>query len=595
MKKIYLLIAALLGGISYSLADGLIIFSEKYYNNDGNLIDGCSWNNPVVYIYGGSNYGPWNAPMFSLSGNNRLYIRDYGGTPGNVIFKKDADTWDGQVGDGDMLKIDNSGNQIQLYYPLSSDRSKENSDKKGSDAGKIYLSGDFNGNGSWTDDSKIDKTKFVRSDNNSVTYTSSQFTVTGDKTPEFGLKFTDSDNRTLFWMASNSTLSKTSTSANISPISNVNCSISLAKNTQYHLEIQFPKGGGNVVVNLCIDQEPTIEAAELSIKRTANENKFTENGKTLTKHSYYTFQIDPNGEFAGADIYYTLNGTDATINSKAYHSGDVIAVAPGATINAVAYRNGSPVAIGTLEPVSNFELENQTPSSDNLLHDFNVILNMTQFEYKTAVRPKMEASVVAADKDMDESNYVFSWAKFSDYDYYDQAKSDQASNDNVTEDYIDSIVDHLETPSMTQEVFGPDIQNNDGDYHVCRNLTKSYYRVYVHANTTPNADTTTYNTLSANRPVVVLANEDSQSSGTSGPTNISTHSEARIAYTLVSDPESDLGGGVVTGVEDVVADEMADEDAPVVWYNLQGVRVENPANGIFIRVQGRKVSKELLK
>ncbi|MFH8142584.1 MAG: hypothetical protein K1V88_04050 [Muribaculaceae bacterium] len=30
---------------------------------------------------------------------------------------------------------------------------------------------------------------------------------------------------------------------------------------------------------------------------------------------------------------------------------------------------------------------------------------------------------------------------------------------------------------------------------------------------------------------------------------------------------------------------------PVVYYNLQGVRVENPANGVFIRVQGSQVTK----
>lgn len=35
--------------------------------------------------------------------------------------------------------------------------------------------------------------------------------------------------------------------------------------------------------------------------------------------------------------------------------------------------------------------------------------------------------------------------------------------------------------------------------------------------------------------------------------------------------------------------------APVVFYNLQGVRVENPANGIFIRRQGEKVSKIIVK
>lgn len=45
---------------------------------------------------------------------------------------------------------------------------------------------------------------------------------------------------------------------------------------------------------------------------------------------------------------------------------------------------------------------------------------------------------------------------------------------------------------------------------------------------------------------------------------------------------------ISTGVENIVD---ASEDAPVYYYNLQGVRVENPSNGIFIRVQGKKSQK----
>lgn len=40
---------------------------------------------------------------------------------------------------------------------------------------------------------------------------------------------------------------------------------------------------------------------------------------------------------------------------------------------------------------------------------------------------------------------------------------------------------------------------------------------------------------------------------------------------------------------------IANEDAPVVYYNLQGVQVENPSNGVFIRRQGNKTTKVLVK
>ena len=46
-------------------------------------------------------------------------------------------------------------------------------------------------------------------------------------------------------------------------------------------------------------------------------------------------------------------------------------------------------------------------------------------------------------------------------------------------------------------------------------------------------------------------------------------------------------------VSDGIAVIEADNNAPAVYYDLQGVRVENPANGLFIRVQGDKISKEV--
>ena len=46
------------------------------------------------------------------------------------------------------------------------------------------------------------------------------------------------------------------------------------------------------------------------------------------------------------------------------------------------------------------------------------------------------------------------------------------------------------------------------------------------------------------------------------------------------------------GIEDVI---MGDEDAPVEYYNLQGVRVMNPTAGLYIVKQGSKVSKAILR
>ena len=45
-----------------------------------------------------------------------------------------------------------------------------------------------------------------------------------------------------------------------------------------------------------------------------------------------------------------------------------------------------------------------------------------------------------------------------------------------------------------------------------------------------------------------------------------------------------------SGINDVTID----ENAPVEYYNLQGVKVENPENGIFIKRQGSKATKVIL-
>lgn len=51
----------------------------------------------------------------------------------------------------------------------------------------------------------------------------------------------------------------------------------------------------------------------------------------------------------------------------------------------------------------------------------------------------------------------------------------------------------------------------------------------------------------------------------------------------------DVNGG--SGVSEI----MFDENAPVEYFNLQGVRVANPSNGIFIVKQGNKVTKRVIR
>lgn len=47
----------------------------------------------------------------------------------------------------------------------------------------------------------------------------------------------------------------------------------------------------------------------------------------------------------------------------------------------------------------------------------------------------------------------------------------------------------------------------------------------------------------------------------------------------------------VSGIDNIAID----DDTPASYYNLQGIKVTNPTNGIFIKVQGKNASKVLLK
>ena len=61
-------------------------------------------------------------------------------------------------------------------------------------------------------------------------------------------------------------------------------------------------------------------------------------------------------------------------------------------------------------------------------------------------------------------------------------------------------------------------------------------------------------------------------------------------------PEMDTNNYIISILEDVSTgvEEIAVENAPVEYYNLQGVKVARPENGIFIKKQGSKATKVVL-
>lgn len=57
-------------------------------------------------------------------------------------------------------------------------------------------------------------------------------------------------------------------------------------------------------------------------------------------------------------------------------------------------------------------------------------------------------------------------------------------------------------------------------------------------------------------------------------------------------PDSRIVYGEYSDVSLAVSDIAdADADSPVVYYNLQGMRVDNPNSGLYIRRQGKSAAK----
>ena len=81
------------------------------------------------------------------------------------------------------------------------------------------------------------------------------------------------------------------------------------------------------------------------------------------------------------------------------------------------------------------------------------------------------------------------------------------------------------------------------------------------------------------------------------PTSETHNAVLRISSTYADDVIVPLSGTytgeVVTGIERIRID--AEEDSKITYYNLHGVEIENPTNGIYIKKQGNKTSKVIIK
>lgn len=117
------------------------------------------------------------------------------------------------------------------------------------------------------------------------------------------------------------------------------------------------------------------------------------------------------------------------------------------------------------------------------------------------------------------------------------------------------------------------IDRNTGISHVCRNFSKSYYRVYG---------------VSSDAAAMVrpASNDVKVAKGVITADHTSTYN-SRVAYTRTVSNNT-------TGIESVGIDSPADEEP--VYYNLQGVLITHPVSGqVYIVRRGATVTKQLYR
>ncbi len=103
-----------------------------------------------------------------------------------------------------------------------------------------------------------------------------------------------------------------------------------------------------------------------------------------------------------------------------------------------------------------------------------------------------------------------------------------------------------------------------------------------------------YLNIAAGEVTNTIAHEEAPTSGVSAVSASYTGTEPTTIYVWVD------GGINIYAIYNTVSGSSAieniavDANAPVEYFNLQGLRVNNPENGLYIRRQGNKVSKVIL-
>ena len=79
-----------------------------------------------------------------------------------------------------------------------------------------------------------------------------------------------------------------------------------------------------------------------------------------------------------------------------------------------------------------------------------------------------------------------------------------------------------------------------------------------------------------------------------GSVTVMLIAEGYAVITATTNDGSNLSASCVVSSTAGIDDVVVDDNAPAEYYNLQGVKVDNPTNGLYIKKQGGKATKVIL-
>lgn len=277
----------------------------------------------------------------------------------------------------------------------------------------------------------------------------------------------------------------------------------------------------------------------------------------------------------GADIHYTIDGTEPTADSALYT--EPVVISENATLKAIAIKEGLEASsVATAE----YTIFTYTPSEYlGEFNTFNIGKTNTKYgTYKNATGWTAENCAIVSGNDTPDAN------ENPQYAFIGDAKTLAPVLNGKT-----TTVGKLTSPVLDNGIkdlsFSYGLPYSDKKLDITVNIyaqdgTTLVKTAKVAPETVAKQTAYDFNLADINHTgkfVIEIVNDC--------PSNADSNKDRTAIWNLTWTAYSSA----------IDAVEAAEADAPAEFYNLQGVRVTAPANGIFIRRQGTKVEKVVIR